>query len=502
MTLNQALKFYRDIRYYQRYPGQEVSLQDLTEDLLTVRELPLAEYKMKHNTETIVETLDPVITFKRTDRSRVPSIGVPEYASLPQMLEKEMPDAHNNPEYVDDNEAGILETLQLSPSSTVLTKVLESATVDFSQAVTYKLEEMLMNHWLYYSQLGMYKAVINVPHPRTADRFLLPALDAYVLATYCMYRMMEQDPDEIPLLGAERCIRYPLIERSDAEKLADMKYVSQFTQDEAWRYARETEDMISIDSFYERVNELHTLANYQRDLVAFQEHMYGRGETFLYIGAFWGDYYLRAAPEGTTYKEWLFERSIHLDDMTRSEAELLWSSLVSKATGLDLSTTPSRRNVHAAMVKALKSLASYSVQFVTKMSDSDIISMEFPCIRVGDREVSAEGHTFVRYPIYTVLSRNGSGVNLQELNLNIMRDVLRNDVSGVNRLCMDLSIGPKQPDRGVTYKRTMRMPVIGFGLVNPPDVSGTPLQSVLGQDIYMSLTPEQKASYIDFVSTQ
>lgn len=502
MTIDQSLKFYRDIKYYQKRSGQEVNLGDLVEDLMTARALPIAEYTMKQSDETILETLDPVVSFKRKDMTYIPSVGVSEYTDLQGMLEKEMPEAHNNVEFVDDNEAAILEQLQTSPSATVMTKVMESATVDFANAVTYKLEDMLVNHWLYYSQLGLYTAVVNVPHPRTADRFILSALDAYILATYCMYRMMEQDPDEIPLLGAERCIRYPLISEADAEKITDMAYINDFTKAEAWRFARETEPMISIDSFYERVSELHKLANYQRDLVAFQEHMERRGQTFLYISSFWGDYYMRGAPEGTTYKEWLFARSINLDGMTRSEAELLWGSLVSKATGLTLSTTPSRRNVQAAMIRALKSLVSYSVQIVGKMSDDDIVSMEFPSLRVGDRDADAEGEYLIRYPIYTVLSRKGNGVTLKKLNVNILRDILDHTVDGEHYLYLDLSIGPRIPDRGLIYQRVMRFPAPSFGIVNPPDVSGTPLQAVLGQDIYMNLTPEQKAGYLLFDSSQ
>lgn len=498
MTIDQSLKFYRDIRYYQRNPGQNATLENLTEDLMTARYLPLAEYTMKHNTVGIEENIDPVISFRRKDMTVVPSIGTSEYINLTQMLEKEIPEAHENPEYIEENLPAIQERLELSPSSTVMTKVLESATVDFTNAQTYRLEKMLMDHWLFYAQRGLYTAVVNIPHPRTADRILLNALDAYILATWCLYRKMEQDPGEIPLLGAERIFRYPMTTREDCESVTDMDYMSDFTIEAAWGDISEAEPMISIDAFYERVDKLHKFANFQNDLIAYQEHLHARGSAQLYTGRMWGDYYLRVQPKGTTYSEWLFSKNLHLFELTRSEAELLFSTIVSKATGLDLSTTPSLRNVQAAMVSAMKSLLSYSVQVVAKMSDSAVIVTDMVPPRVGDQHVSAEGKHVIRLPDYTVLKEKVSAVNLEEMPVDFFSDLLAHRVWAETKHWINLDIGPREPERGVVYNSTMRLTPFDMDLVNPPDVSGTNLQPILGQDIYMSLTPEQKQSYSDF----
>ena len=494
MTLSQAHKLYRDVKYYQRHSGTNQNLEDLTEDLLTARALPLADFNMVHDTTEQIEEITPVALFRKADMTIVPSVGTADIIDLDQMLDKESVESPGNPVFISDNQVDIEETLVYSPSATVLTKVLESATIDFSGSKIYKFHDILVSHWLYYACTGKYQAAVSATNPKTNERIVLSAKDAYILATYCLYRSRDIDPVEIPKLAAVKALRDPLPTRSDLESICDMSYIDSFSQDELWRFVSSADPMVSIDAFYERCQNLFVLANYQRDVVAFQDHLHGRAEVYKYMLRFWCDAVFEVVPEGTTYQEFLNSKNISLD-LSRSEYELLFAELVSKGTGEDLSTTPSLRNIQKAMLGALKSLSSYSVQFVGKMSDEQSYVMDFPMIRGGDQNVDGAGNIRIRLPYLTGFSQKVNGQMHQFVEVDSFGMVLDESVSIKNKWWLDLSIGPHRPSRGEVYHGKARMPRPEWTLSNPPDVSGTRLQSVLGQDIYMSLTPEQKRQF-------
>lgn len=497
MTLEQSMHFYRNIRYYQRHAGMNQTLDKLVDALLTARRLPMASYSMRHDITNQVENIYPAVTFRRVDMTDIPSAGVPEYIDTLDLLKKEIPDAPDNDEEVSINKEVIEQYLKDSPGNVVQTKLLESAMIDYAGARTYKLHDIQIAHWLYYSYHGFYKAVVNVANPRTNERIVLTVKEAYILATYCLYRSMDVIPVEIPLLGAQRVQRYPLPDDADLKSVVDMNYVSDFSWNEAHRYVREVEEMISIDAFYDKSKEVYESANHQRNLVAYQEGMHHRGEVYKLISRYWGDAYIRIVPEGTTYDEWIHERNLDFDKLNRLQFEQLFTNLVSAATGANLATSQSLRNIQRAMTKALKDLSSYTIQVVTKMSDEETIMTDFPSVRVGDQNVSAGGSYHVRVGDYDVAWQNVSGVGYGELPINIFTDVIRHDAWGKTGHYIDLQNGPHMPERGARYKHQCRLSDVSFSVVKKPNVAGTGLQPVLGMDLYMAMTPEQKASLFE-----
>ena len=494
MSLEQAMHFYRNIRYYQRHPGQNETLDQLVDALLTKRAMPIASYTMLHNTEEQAENIYPEVMFRRMDMTAVPSAGAPEYSDVTNFLRKEIPDAPGNDDEIAYAEPQITRFMKNSPSNVVQTKVLESAMIDYAGALTYKLEDIQIAHWLYYAKLGRYTAIINVANPKTSERVVLTVKDAYVLALYCMFKSFDVDPHFIPLMAAQRVLRHPLPEDDDIRSIVDMNYITDFTWTAARSMLTEVEDMISIDSFYERTKQVHKVANYQRNLISYQEGMQNRGETYKLIERFWGDAYVRLEPEGTTFTEWLFANNLNFETLDRGEFEQMYKLIIAAAIGKSLVTAPSLRNIQKAMASALKDLSSYTIQVVTKMSDDETIMTDMPSVRVGDQLVSAVGHETLIVGNYEVVSHEGIGVNIENLPINIFTDVMSHEVSGATSHYMDLQNGPHEPTRGYVYNHKFRMSQIDFAVVNKPDVSGTRLPPILGMNYFMQLTDAEKLS--------
>lgn len=497
MNLPQAMHFYRNIRFYQRHIGTNDTLERLTDALLTKRRMPLAEYSMRHDTEQQVEKIYPEVTFKRTDLTEIASAGVPEYIVPQTLFAKEIDQAPGNDEELAETSAAIVQTLADSPSNVVQTKVLESAMVDFSKAVTYQLEDLQMAHWLYYAHKGLYAAVVSLTNPKTNERMVLTAKDAYILALYAMYRSFEVEPDEVPLLAAERVQRFPAPTDADLKSILDMKYVNDFSWETARSSTVPIDAMISVDSFYETTNKICDAANLQRDLISYQEGMHERAEVFKLVERYYEDAYIYLVPKGTKFNIWLVEKNLNFDDWKQNDFQVLYEAVVAAAIGSELTTTPSLRNVQRAMISAMRDLNSYTIQLVSKMADEQTMMINFPSVRVGDQNVEMEHHERIRLGSYEVFAQEVHGENLQELGINIFSETLSRDVTAKTEHYLDLRNGPHAPDRGFVYEHRMRLSRVDLTLVSPPDVTGTRLQPVLGMNYFIGLTADQKASLFE-----
>jgi len=497
MTLEQSMHFYRNILYYQRHPGANDTLDKLVDALMTKRNLPLADYTMRHDTTNVTENVYADITFKRTDTTSIPSAGAPQYIDTPTFLAKEVPSAPDNSDEVAYSQPVIEQFLKDSPSNVVQTKLLESAMVDYSGALTYKLEDIQVAHWLYYAANGLYTAVVNVSNPKTSERIVLSVKDAYILATYCMYKYFNADPTVIPLLGAQRVQRYPIPADADLKRGIDMTYVDDFAWNSAKSFVVEAQPLISIDAFYTATKNIHKSANFQRNLVAYQEGMQDRSEVFKYVERFYGDAYVRLQPEGTTYQQWLFGLNLNFDTLSQDQFNELYADLVAAALGQTLVTAPSLRNIQKAMASALQDLSSYTIQVTTQMADQETIMTDLPSVRVGDQKVSGATHEYMRIGSVEVLDHNCSASNNETLDVNIFSELLSHKVQGRGYIYIDLKNGPHEPVRGMTYQHKFNLSRIELSLVNPPDTTGTPLQSILGMNYYMALTDDQKNSLFE-----
>lgn len=494
MTLSQALHFYRNIRYYQRHPGQNETLDMLIDSLLTKRAMPVASYSMRHDISGQAENIYPEVMFKRSDMSSVPSAGAPQFTNMENFLAKEVPEAAGNEEEIAYAAPQITRFMKNSPSNVVQTKLLESSMIDYAGAKTYKLEDVQVAHWLYYASTGHYSAIVNVANPKTAERIVLTAKDAYVLAMYCMYKSFDVEPVLIPLMAAQRVQRYPLPTDNDIKSVVDMKYITDFTWTAANEFVREVEDMISIDAFYEKTQEITDSANYQRNLVSYQEGMHHRGETFKLITRYWQDAYVRLEEQGTTFQDWLFAHNLNFDLLNRADFDVLYASLVTAAIGKNLTTAPSLRNIQKAMASALKDLSSYTIQMVTKMTDEQTIMTDLPSVRIGEQVLDGTTHEYLRVGDQTAIKQRIDGVNLGYLPVNILSDVISHEVLGLTKHYLNIENGPHAPNRGTTYHHKFLMSRVETKVVNKPDVSGTNLPPVLGMNHFMTLTDEQKIS--------
>jgi hypothetical protein len=393
LSLEQTVWLCRNINYIQRNVGKASTFQTLIDNILTPREIPLAAYTMKHDTTPMPTQTYPNIVFESDPLNFDENLVASTTWTLDTMLTTEQPLATMNAEIQTDVEAEIATMMENSLSNTLKTKVLNSAMVDESDSTPYTLEDILMNHWLFFSSMDWYTAFLVVDNPVTGEPIVpMNAKDGFVFMWYC-YSMsigidLTQQP--VPAVLATRVCRIPQPSVADIMSVVDTSLVTQDIAEQALGYMPTIAPMISTSAFYTTGQALWEAANNQRGLVSLQEHYMVRGMTYGMVERCWSDNIIQMGDGGgETYAQWFQVRNIDIGNFASNDYGLMYQSLVQAATGIDLTNTNSVANLQAAMIAIMEKLSSYSVQYLYEINNGEIQDVDWPMVRVGDVDINA-----------------------------------------------------------------------------------------------------------------
>lgn len=395
LTTEQSLELYRNINYLERNAGQSEIFDWLVDHIMTERNLPLADYTMKHDISQMPASSYPAITFIRNPVNLGFNVDNINEITLDQMLEKEWPVARDNQKYQPDYEPVITEEMQNSLSNELPTKALESSMIDYTGSVPYPLQDTLLNHWLWLSSIGYYNTALQFVNPQTGESTPIFAKDAYALMWYAFNRSIGITLDQIPPMYAKRVVRLPGTTVAEMLTVVDQSIVGQTTIQEIhdlMPIVQPVQPVLSSDAFFALCQSLSDAANTQNDLVAYQEHMTRRAYCKNAMNLMWSDNLCYVADPDDNYTNWLSTRNINVGDWTIDDFGNLYLALVQTATGQDLTTTNSVAALQSAMIGMMKQLSSYSIQFMSTINASTIIPADWAAIRVGDVLGSQSNH--------------------------------------------------------------------------------------------------------------
>lgn len=384
MTKKQMLFFYRNIKYIQRNAGTIDTFKWILDHIMTERFLPISEYVMKHNWEHQLDTLLPEVIFRNNHLNEIYGSSDQNFLTTSALMYKEDKLALGNPQYREDEVTAIEKQFAYSKSATVMTKVLESAIIDYTENGQNRPEEILLNHWLYLSTHGKYKAYIGIINPKTEERIPMSAKDAFTLMVYAWAKTMEIDLIYVPKMLAKRVIRIPQPTVSQLMELVDSKYIKPSVAQEILSYMPTVSDIISTEAFNSFGNKIYNALVIQLKLPALQEHEYARAMVQNMVMGVYADVLCELEPEGTLYGEWFADRTLDFSDYSRQEFTELYTQIVEDMTGVELTEEPNLMSLQAVMIKLFEYLSSYSIQFVKKINNNGLINLNNPVIRCGD----------------------------------------------------------------------------------------------------------------------
>jgi hypothetical protein len=408
LTRKQALFFYRNISYIQRNAGKRDTFDWLVEHVMTERNLPLYAYSMSHDVQSMqritaedITGLLPQVIFKRKPLNPPAQQSNLTSASLVQVLTKVAPLAIGNPAYQSQYDQVMHNALAYAPSSTISTKMVESSVVDYTDAVSYSLTDILFNHWIHWAVTQRYMATVSVALPRTGATLRLEAQDAVALFAYALVNALSPvgTPPllSIPAFHVSRVIREATLQ--SVARVTSPKYLGAEEVQEIFDTRVPVPYVQSIADFYAKCQDIFTSAQLQYVLYCSKENQHSRGQAQAAVDRLYCDeniaLHTPTTATGMLYETWLVNKGLSFPDFTNGDYYDLASALLASATGMMSAANASLGQLQKAMVSLFTKLSSYSIQVVTEINASNLQVVPTPVLRLGDAQVIEQVHQYV-----------------------------------------------------------------------------------------------------------
>ncbi len=527
MTTKQALWVYRNIRYLRNNTGKQENFEWLIEHIMTERNLPLAEFTMRHDltvlekqaapapvemmmriaSEEVTEVTEPVdkayypnIMFRKSPKNLGYNVTGNDPITLDQILTKEDSFARSNVEFRELLMPEIKTQMENSLANVVQTKFMESSMIDRSNNTPYTMTDILLHNWLALSVRSNYRAYVSVVNPKSGDRIPLQVKDAFIFAWYSFCWARGIKLDTIPKVVATRV---PLADLPSVDTLMSVvssKYISRSMAEDVLGKMPIVKDLISTEAFYNVALETFEAAQYQRRYIASQEHFKRRGMMLNMVSRLYTDQLCELIPEASNgYKEWLAERNIDVAEWDENDHDLFYLAVVKEATGINLVTTKSLKDLQASMVKMLSQLSSYSIQINADINSTDVKMSDWGTIRIGDvnARLKDEGSLELVAGVLATHSRMKDYTKFDVTRVTLGKEVM---VRQRTRFRYDITAKIRSGKHSSYLHVKMRSAPVHIRAFPRPVKNAFGITPVLGTDIYLEVDPAERVNFVDVYS--
>lgn len=484
MTEFQRLYFYRDIRFLRRNNGKTETFDTLTQNVMTRRRLPVAEYVIQQNDIEIPNQFNPTTQFMRRSLNGIPSALGEDIKNTSQLLYLERGVARDNEEENVYAEQYVPAANELNLTSEANTKVLESNVLDLKESEPYTLAEILLNHWIYLADKNRYTAVVTLNLPDGGEASKLSMKDAWVLYQYIYMLRSGWQMITIPPIMAKRIRRMPLPTFEELRGICSYEHVDSQYVKEALRGNVAIDSYVSVDTFVLDMIQVHQRMLLHRDLYVWRNDFYQYGEIKQMTDRIYADYPVDMY-KGDNYAEWLGARNISLEKYTPNQLDEILQNLLSQATGKELRLTQNLKDIHAAMLGIMTQLSSYSVQYIQQINEEAVVMFDWPHLRYHNKGGKAASDLRLEVPIAKPEKLSGRG-----------KDTAFQDISEVG--IVDFESYTKHHtgyEIGVEFEMSGKNEFIGHGMIIGATIMTL---EVPGVNLATALTGQKIDAYTTF----
>lgn len=380
MNEAQRLYFYRNIRYLMRNNGKAEIFHELVKKVLTDRNFPLAEYTMQHNDADLALNSDPQIQYLRESVNGIAAALGEDIKDTREVLDLQRTLARSNPEENIDAEVYIPQLMTRSLASEVETKVLESNVLDLKESEPYTLSEVLLNHWIYLADSGRYRTVLSLQLPNGGDTLKLTMKEAFIVYQYLFMLRLGVEMIEIPRVQAKRVRRLPLPTFEELRSITTTAVTSDAFIHEALKHNVSITDYVSVDAFLKVCQQIQERMLSHRDLYVYREDMLQYAEIKQMTDRFYADIPVDM-DHGQLYPEWLRDRGLTFEGYPAAILDEIMLAILNQATGLELRTSQSLKDIQRAMLDIMSQLSSYSVHYIQQINEDAVVMFDWPHLR-------------------------------------------------------------------------------------------------------------------------
>ena len=384
MTLKQKLWLYRNLNYLFRNTGKVEQFKTLVQKLLTDRRIPLSEFTVRQLGD-FDDNYFPNLRIRRKPVNPEVNTADKKYFELDDLYSIEDPLVYGNKDYLDTHNNKISEKLKLSLSNVLQTKDLESKMVDISDSVPFPLDEVLLYLWATMIDKGLYNAIVTFKDPKTSENISIEAKDAFIYMQYITLKSLGISTVNIPDFVNLRSVRSPKPLLAELLYFVDKSLIN--VVNAAVDIRNNFPDLTlthSTSSFFNLGKNIFDECLRHWYIISHTEDLYERVYVENVALSMFETRLVTLVDQPTTVESFLTSRNLREYDYTYKEAEVLIQSIFNAATGLDIDNSKLLKNIQKAMIAIMKTLSSYTVQYITDINDSDIIPLNWSAVRLGN----------------------------------------------------------------------------------------------------------------------
>lgn len=444
LTKKQQLFLYRNIAYIKRNSGKNYIFDWLVDNILTQRNIPLAEYQMRHNTEEQPGQLKPKVIFHKKPINTEYNYDLKDKYGVNDIMIKERILARDNTVFEAEHSRITTSLMENSLSNKIKTKLLESSNIDYSNSEHFTYQFIALNHWAYLSSVGKYRSIISVESPSTKEVIALRADRAFELYVYIASKLAGDELTELPVMTAYRVIREPRPTVSDLMSVVNKDLIDNGFAQAMLDLAPIASTIISIDEFFEWSRNCQLRAVDQYKAAVSEQDLHIKAQKHNLITRCWSNTVITLGRPGQTYDQWFLEQNINISNYSNEQLQALAEEIANKAMSLDRIFTVNLKRTQSDLIKLVSQLSSYSIHFSSSINETPIYDAPSVVTRVGkiDRDFNAHLQSEHYVDVISSKLKQDSRIILDTVSKNTVFDLrMKNDCFRVTY--SKLGINPK-----------------------------------------------------------
>ncbi len=494
MTLKQKLWLYRNLNYLFRNTGKVEQFKILLQKLLTDRRIPLSEFSIRH-LGNFDDNFHPNLRIRRKAINPEVNTSDKRYFTLDELYNIEDPLVYGNIEYLDTHKEDITTKLKLSTSNVLQSKDLESKMVDISDSVPFPLDEVLLSLWATLIDNNLYNAVVTFKDPKTSENISIEAKDAFIYMQYITLKSLGIGTENIPDFLNLRHIRNP------KPLLAELLYFVDKSLENVNTSAIDIRNnfpdltlLHSTSSFFDLGNSIFNECLRHWYIISHTEDLYERAYVENISLSLFEVKLIKLTETPTSISSFLTSRNLREYDYTYKESEVLIQNIFNSATGLNIDSTKLLKNIQKAMIGIMKTLSSYTVQYITDINDSDIIPLNWATIRLGNIVENSEEYIYIPEGVNIVESYNNSQDNLVIESVGNTDEIAEVIIEDLQELDINLIESSNEDvDESIDLNINKIDIEVNYDILNPEISDKT---NFIGLEYFISLSDEEKENLI------
>ncbi len=192
LTKKQSLYLYRNLLYLNNHSGQDNIFKTLIDKLFTERNISVVNYTYTQSNSTLPSN-HMEYRFKQKLLNNANLVYSYQDYELEDILQKEAPLTLSNPDHIKFNTPSIDLTYKNELYNTLLTKDIETITVDNTDTVKYKLIPTIIDYWAYLLYTNQMRFLASVLDPVSNQELRLSTRDLFKLYTIVLYKLNHQE---------------------------------------------------------------------------------------------------------------------------------------------------------------------------------------------------------------------------------------------------------------------------------------------------------------------